>query len=101
MFLPKVNLERKAAWYKDGEADAMSPVDAQVCDCRGGSSGGASVTCVVNRLQQAGRVGHTLPQHGAAPCAAGSGLAEKVACMSLQAAVWLREVRLPEPCRCL
>ncbi|GAB4819036.1 hypothetical protein N2152v2_006082 [Parachlorella kessleri] len=30
MFLPKVNLERKAAWYKDGEADAMSPVDAQV-----------------------------------------------------------------------
>lgn len=30
MFLPKVNLERKAAWYKDGEPDAMSPVDAQV-----------------------------------------------------------------------
>ena len=30
MFMPKVNLERRAAWYKDGEPDAMSPVDAQV-----------------------------------------------------------------------
>ncbi|PSC72236.1 DNA-directed RNA polymerase II subunit 1 [Micractinium conductrix] len=30
MFMPRVNLERKAAWYKDGEPDAMSPVDAQV-----------------------------------------------------------------------
>ena len=31
MFMPRVNLERRAAWYKDGEPDAMSPVDAQVC----------------------------------------------------------------------
>lgn len=30
MFMPRVNLERRAAWYKDGEPDAMSPVDAQV-----------------------------------------------------------------------
>ena len=30
MFLPPVNLERRAAWYRDGEAEAMSPVDAQV-----------------------------------------------------------------------
>ncbi len=30
MFLPRVNLERRAAWYKDGEPEAMSPVDAQV-----------------------------------------------------------------------
>jgi DNA-directed RNA polymerase II subunit RPB1 len=30
LFLPPVNLERRAAWYKDGEPDAMSPVDAQV-----------------------------------------------------------------------
>lgn len=35
MFMPRVNLERRAAWYKDGEPDAMSPVDAQV-----GRSGG-------------------------------------------------------------
>lgn len=32
MFMPRVNLERRAAWYKDGEPDAMSPVDAQVTD---------------------------------------------------------------------
>jgi DNA-directed RNA polymerase II subunit RPB1 len=30
MFLPPVNIERRAAWYRDGEPDAMSPVDAQV-----------------------------------------------------------------------
>jgi DNA-directed RNA polymerase II subunit RPB1 len=30
MFLPRVTLERRAAWFRDGEADAMSPVDAQV-----------------------------------------------------------------------
>ena len=29
MFLPRVNLERRAAWYKDGEPTDMSPVDAQ------------------------------------------------------------------------
>lgn len=30
MFLPRVNLQRRAAWFRDGEPDAMSPVDAQV-----------------------------------------------------------------------
>lgn len=30
LFLPPVNLERKAAWYKDTEQNAMSPVDSQV-----------------------------------------------------------------------
>ena len=30
MFLPAVNIERRAAWYKDGEPENMSPVDAQV-----------------------------------------------------------------------
>lgn len=36
MFLPRVNLERRAAWYKDGEPEAMSPVDAQVVGWRRG-----------------------------------------------------------------
>lgn len=36
MFLPPVDLERRAAWYRDGEPDAMSPVDAQVI-VRGGN----------------------------------------------------------------
>ena len=40
MFMPRVNLERKAAWYKDGEPDAMSPVDAQVG--LGAGSGGTA-----------------------------------------------------------
>ncbi|EFN50510.1 hypothetical protein CHLNCDRAFT_55803, partial [Chlorella variabilis] len=35
MFMPRVNLERRAAWYKDGEPDAMSPVDAQNSYLRG------------------------------------------------------------------
>ena len=30
LFLPPVNVRRSAAWYKDGEPDCMSPVDAQV-----------------------------------------------------------------------
>lgn len=30
LFLPPVNIQRKAAWYKDAEQDAMSPVDSQV-----------------------------------------------------------------------
>ena len=29
MILPRVNVRRQAAWYKDGEAPDMSPVDAQ------------------------------------------------------------------------
>jgi hypothetical protein len=42
MFMPRVNLERRAAWYKDGEPDAMSPVDAQVgvAGPAGGQAGG-------------------------------------------------------------
>lgn len=36
LFLPTVDVERRAAWYKDGEPDAMSPVDAQVV-IRGGT----------------------------------------------------------------
>jgi DNA-directed RNA polymerase II subunit RPB1 len=35
LFLPPVNLRRTAAWYKDGEPDCMSPVDAQVIIQRG------------------------------------------------------------------
>jgi DNA-directed RNA polymerase II subunit RPB1 len=30
MLLPRVSIERRAAWYRDGEPEAMSPVDAQV-----------------------------------------------------------------------
>ncbi|KAK2079991.1 hypothetical protein QBZ16_002386 [Prototheca wickerhamii] len=30
MFLPKVNVQRRAAWYRDGEPEGMSPADAQV-----------------------------------------------------------------------
>ena len=30
MILPRVNVRRQAAWYKDGEPPDMSPVDAQV-----------------------------------------------------------------------
>ena len=29
MILPRVNVRRQAAWYKDGEPPDMSPVDAQ------------------------------------------------------------------------
>ena len=29
MILPRVNVRRQAAWYKDGELPDMSPVDAQ------------------------------------------------------------------------
>eukprot|EP00890_Picochlorum_soloecismus_P003544 jgi/Picsp_1/4190/NSC_01699-R1_protein len=35
LFLPPVNIQRKAAWYKDAEQDAMSPVDSQVIIQRG------------------------------------------------------------------
>lgn len=35
LFLPDVNIERRAAWYRDGEPDAMSPVDAQIIIQRG------------------------------------------------------------------
>ncbi|KDD73427.1 domain 2 of RNA polymerase Rpb1, partial [Helicosporidium sp. ATCC 50920] len=30
LFLPRVSVQRRAAWYKDGEPDLLSPSDAQV-----------------------------------------------------------------------